>query len=81
MICENASFARNRGLPFTGKAQKSTFCRKPVLILTHNQQAIRSTAFSKDRRNLMPNAIIRPAPPSEKIFSKKVFHTCVISQM
>ena len=29
----------------------------------------------------MPNAIIRPAPPSEKIFSKKVFHTCVISQM
>ena len=58
------------------------FARKPILILTHDQQAMRSTAFSKNGRNLMPNAIIRPEPPSEKIFSKNsISHLCYITSV
>ena len=58
------------------------FDRKPILILTHDQQAMRSTAFSKNGRNLMPNAIIRPEPPSEKIFSKNsISHLCYITNV
>ena len=58
------------------------FARKPILILTHDQQAMRSTAFIKNGRNLMPNAIIRPEPPSEKIFSKNsISHLCYITNV
>lgn len=82
VIFKNQRFARNQGHPFTGKLQETAFCPEAHLDLgALIEQAMQSTAFSKNGQNLMPNAIIRPSSPVKKFFKKTVFHTCVISQM
>ena len=77
-IPEIAFLPVTKGCLLRANPRNRRFARKPILILTHDQQALRSTAFIKNGRNLMPNAIIRPEPPSEKIFSKKQYFTLVL---